>query len=216
MQPDGSFWPFPSANQSGSSTGKQQISAILSQRHFNGQTVSPDDAALGEYQTYEGTTQLGAIIGTGHEGPGCFLGNEIVGKISPSNYKGQVILHRWIINDASYANNTPSLITFNADDTSEPPFRDDDPQSGNSGGKVYDLDAPGLPSEPVDGNVYRYRANFYAYAALPDGTRISPYYNYYVRVSCTDTSTGLQFVNDIPGDNQIGNDSTFTTWNLNP
>lgn len=56
------------------------------------------------------------------------------------------------------------------------PYRDDDPQSGGSVGKVYDLDAPGPYELAQDGNIYRYRGNFYAYATLPDGTRISPYY----------------------------------------
>jgi hypothetical protein len=73
-------------------------------------------------------------------------------------------------------------------------LRDDDPQSDGSAGKVYDLDAPGWLQIPVDGKVYRYRANFYAYATLPDGkTRISPYYNYYARVSCKGTVSGNQW-----------------------
>jgi hypothetical protein len=81
---------------------------------------------------------------------------------------------------------------------------------------VYLMDAPGMYAENVDGNVYRGRWNFLAYAELPDGTVVSPDYYFYVRVSCQRTSTGVQFVNDpnIPGDNQIGIGSTPTTWDL--
>jgi hypothetical protein len=93
-------------------------------------------------------------------------------------------------------------------------YRDDNPQSGGSSGKVYDVDSPGKTGLPVDNNTYRYRGNFYAYAALPDGTRISPFYNYYVRVSCKRTTSGYQFANDFTGDNTIGAETTLNTWNL--
>jgi hypothetical protein len=103
----------------------------------------------------------------------------------------------------------------NEDDTSSPTFRDDNPQSGVSTGKVYDLDAPGEAPQQVDTNTYRYRGNFYAYATatLPNGTRISPYYTYYVRVSCRKTTSGFQFINDVTNDNQIAPGTTAITWN---
>jgi hypothetical protein len=64
--------------------------------------------------------------------------------------------------------------------------------------------------------VYRYRTNFSAYATLPDGSVASPSFGYffYVRFSCQLTGPGYVFVNDVPGDNQIGLGSTPTTWNL--
>jgi hypothetical protein len=186
-------------------------SAVLSQRTSG--TVSSDDAAIINYKAAEGTTSLGAIIGTGAL-TGCFLGNEMVGAITPNTYSGTVTLHRWIQNDADYTNSTNTGGVTNEDDTSASAYRDDDPQSGGSAGKVYDVDAPGKNNLPVDGNTYRYRGNFYAYATLPDGTRISPYYNYYVRVSCKKTSSGYQFVNDVQGDNQVAAGTTLTSWNL--
>ncbi len=185
--PEGANHPCPSSLYSGSAGGTI-ISAVVSQRTSG--TVSGDDAALSAYQSAEGTTNLGAIIGTGPV-PGCFIGNEAIGAITPSNYTGNVIMHRFILNDATYENYTKIGGITNEDDTSSPLLRDDNPQSGGSLGKVYDLDAPGLNPQQVDTNTYRYRGNFYAYATLPDGTRISPYYTYYVRVSCRKTFVGV-------------------------
>ena len=187
--------------------------ATLSQRTSG--SVSSDDSALQAYNTAEGTISLGAIIGTGSPVQGCFIGNEVIGAITPNTYTGNIVLHRWVLADAYYNNQSPipGGVT-NQDDTSQPGLRDDDPQSGGSAGKVYDLDAPGINVHNADGITYRYRGNFYAYATLPDGTRISPYYNYYVRVSCVRTASGYHFDNTLSGDNQIQGGTTLTTWNF--
>lgn len=42
----------------------------------------------------------------------------------------------------------------------------------------------------------------------------SPGYFFYVRLSCQWLGPGYVFVNDVPGDNQIGLGTTNTTWNL--
>ena len=186
------------------------VTAVVSQRTSG--TVSSDDAALSAYQSVEGSANLGAIIGTGPV-PGCFIGNEAIGTVTPSNYTGNVIMHRFILNDATYENYTQIAGVTNEDDTSSPSLRDDNPQSGGAAGKVYDLDAPGQSPQQVDTNTYRYRGNFYAYATLPDGTRISPYYTYYVRVSCRKTPSGFQFINDVSNDNKIAAGTTAITWN---
>ena len=77
--------------------------------------------------------------------------------------------------------------------------------------------APAAASQsaaPPGSNVYRYRANFYEYATLPDGTKVASNYSFYVRVSCTKTVSGYQFVSDVANDNQIGPGSTKISWNL--
>jgi hypothetical protein len=181
------------------------VSAVISQR-TSGQ-VSTDDAAKQNYTNAEGTSNLGVILVAG-----CDLGVETVGNVNPSVYTGQVIIHRTRVARADYKNSTNIGNPGTVDDTSLPSFRDDDPQSGGSAGKVYDLDAPGVT--PTDSNTYRERWNFYTYAALPDGTPISPNYYFYARVSCTKTVLGYQLVNDVPGDNQIGPGTTPLTWNL--
>jgi hypothetical protein len=191
-------------------------------------TASPDNSAAtttpnptDSYFNAYGTLNLGALIGTGYN-PGCFVGNEMVGKITPHDYKGMITLHRQVINGASYTNIGQTLSFFNMDDTSLATLRDDDPQSPGptpnspkSNGKVYDLDGPGKRTPPVDGNVYRLRVNFYADAALPNGTTISPFFMYDVRVSCQGYTSGPQFAQDVPGDNQIVLGFTPITWNLN-
>jgi hypothetical protein len=191
--------------------GDTVVSAVVTQRTSN--TVSNDDAAKPNYQNAEGTTSLGPVFPPGTYG-GCALGYETIGSISPTIYSGLVILHRWRIAKALYVNSSGSGSYGGQDDTSSTSLRDDDPQSGGSAGKVYDLDAPVIAPVSVDGNTYRYRANFYAYAALPDGTQISPNYYFYVRQSCTKTSVGYRFVNDVSGDNQIGTGTTNLSWNL--
>jgi hypothetical protein len=49
---------------------------------------------------------------------------------------------------------------------------------------------------------------------LPDGTPIGSNFTFYVRISCKKTSSGIQFINDVAGDNQVGPGTTSTSWNL--
>jgi len=197
------------------SGGGTVVSATISQRTSS--TVSSDDAALSSYQNAVGTTNLGNIIENGNV-RGCGIGLETIGSVAPSNYTGSVIMHRTIVNQGHYVNSTDAGggTPANTDDTSPSNFRDDNPQSGGSAGKVYDLDGPGLHPSAVDGKTYRYRTNFSAYATLSDGTLISPSpgFFFYVRLSCQLTGPGYVFINDVPGDNQIGIGTTNTTWNL--
>ena len=204
----------PQANINPSGPGTV-VTAAISQRSSG--TVSSDDAASANYQTKVGTMNLGNIIETGTL-QGCGVGAETIGTIAPSSYTGKVIIHRVIVDQGLYINSTDAggEAPPNSDDTSFPEFQDQDPQSGGSAGKVYDLDAPSLHPPGVDGNIYRYRTNFSIDATLPDGTVISPSYGYffYVRMSCQQLGPGYAFINDVPGDNQIGLGTTKTTWNL--
>jgi hypothetical protein len=187
------------------------VSVAISQRTSG--NVSNDNSAKNAYQTAEGSTALGPFIGLSST-KGCFVGFETVGTVYPSTYTGQIISHRTTIQDKTYTGSTFTGGLTNDGDTSEAAGRDDDPQSGGSGGKVYDLDAPG-PVPIATGNILRYRGNFSTFASTPDGTVLSYGYNFWVRSSCTKTSGGVvQFVNDVPGDNQIGSGSAALTWNL--
>jgi len=193
------------------------VRVALSQRASPNTTVSPDDAAGPTYQGFTGTLNVGLIQDTGSLGGGCSIGNEMVGKVTPSKYTGNIMLHRWKTIRSSYQNQTLTANVTNQDDTSDTSLEDNDPQSCSNGvcsqGTVYDLDAPGTGVYP-DGLIHRYRANFIEWASLPNGKIISPYYFFYVRLSCQYTTSGYQFVNDILFDNMIGSGTTFTSWNL--
>jgi hypothetical protein len=187
-------------------------SATISQRTSG--NVSSDDAAGPNYQSTEGTLNLGAIIGSGTS-QGCFIGNEGIATITPSNYTANVIVHQQIVQDATFTNSTSTGGVTNQDDTAVAALRDDNPQSGGSNGKVYELDAPGAQPPNVDGNTYRLRAHLYLYATTADGHEISNQeYDYYVAVSCTKTASGYQFVNDVANDNRITTTPINLTWNL--
>src|SRR5207248_4733654 len=90
--------------------------------------VCPDDAKIATYSSLTATTNLGPIIlsGTLH---GCGVGTQVVGKIKPSTSTGTVVLHRWILDREGYAGSTPTSSKKYADDTSDPAYRHDDPQS---------------------------------------------------------------------------------------
>jgi hypothetical protein len=177
-------------------------------------TIPADNAAKGAYAGVLGTYNLGPIIEPSGIQPGCNIGFETVGYLNPSVYSGFVTLHRTLIGYTKFKGSSLTNTVGSQDDTSLTHYRDDDPQSGGSAGKVYDLDSPRLQPVNVDGYNYRFRANFYAYAALPNGTPISPYYYFNVRISCTNTGFGYQWVNDVSGDNQVGLGSIPLTWNM--
>lgn len=102
-------------------------------------------------------------------------------------------------------------------DTSDQVLRDDNPRSGGSSGKVYDLDAPGIGttgSAPI-GRIVRTRVNFRQWATI-SGTdnRVSADLQWFSRQSIMKTSTGDVLRTDVPGDNIAGNGTTTLTWNL--
>ena len=201
--------PLRTVNPGG---GDNVLSCTISQRASD--QVSSDDAGITADQNFNGTTNLGPILPVRSYG-GCAIGFETIGHIFPSTYNStNVILHRWLIGGATWVNSGSEVTSGPNDDTSPAPYRDDVPQSGASIGTVYDTDAPYSAPITNDGKAYRARYNFYAYAALPNGTQISPNFYFYVRFSCTKTDFGYQFVNDVPGDNQIAPGTTSLNWNL--
>jgi len=61
----------------------------------------------------------------------------------------------------------------------------------------------------------RLRVNFTEYATDSDGIQVSPNFNWFAAVSCTANSSGVvSFANDVTGDNQVGQGTTKTSWNL--
>ena len=144
----------------------------------------------------------------------CAVGTELIGTIAPADYSGMVTLRRKVNSGATFENSRLDTTDQPRDDTSREPLLDSDPQSGQSLGKVYDLDAPGI-GVTVAGAVWRVRNNFAAYAVLGSSdVRASSDLVYYTRSSCSPSSSGPSITNDVQGDNEAGLGTTKLTWDL--
>jgi hypothetical protein len=175
-------------------------------------TAALDDLARGAYQSATGTYNLGNFVDTNGF---CSIGFEASGTVAPSTYTGTVLMVR-TKGGANYKGPAGQTLDTSyptgTDDTSDPTFEDNDPQSGGSNGVVYDLDAPGR--QPATNEIWRKRLNFFENAQLPDGTYVANEVGFYVRLSCIWGSSGNAFATDVSGDNVLNLGSTPTSWNL--
>jgi hypothetical protein len=190
---------------------------VLSLR--NSGTVSADNSRRGDYNFELGTYNLGTFFSTG-QGIRLFrTGVEIVGTVYPTSYAASIIFRRLIVQSRAY-HDTVELTELRKDnemDPYDPGIQDQDPQSGGSGGKVYDLDAPGIGTADNDpiGYIIRKRANYREWAELPNGTKVSVDLNWFSRLSVIRTGQTTEALRtDITGDNIAAAGSTPTTWNL--
>ena len=106
---------------------------------FSG-NVMDDDAGEPAYMAITGTDELGSIIGDFYTfNPFSVVqlfagsGIEYVGTVSPSDFSEAITLKRTV--NAKFYISTRLITSRNGDDTSNSSYRDDDPQSGGSGGK---------------------------------------------------------------------------------
>lgn len=145
------------------------LSVVLSLRFANSETVSLDNSARNAQQTANGTLQLGGPFLTSGSG-NIVWGHaiEIVGTVLPNNFSEDIILQREVVESKNYRFSillnslgcNPAVVTP-CPDTSFPAFRDDDPQSGDSQGKIYDIDTPGINRIGASpGLIFRRRTNF--------------------------------------------------------
>jgi hypothetical protein len=148
----------------------------------------------------------------------CWTAVELRGKVTPSNYRGNVVLVRTIKGQGSYLGSTEQPANErlpNSLDISLAQFRDDDPQSGGSKGIAYDVDTPGFSASAQIG---RTRINFTENAVLdtPLNTVFSSKpFAYYSAISCT-SGNGVQFdpTFQAQGDNQANVGCIPLTFNL--
>ncbi|MCI0350762.1 MAG: hypothetical protein L0Z53_15160, partial [Acidobacteriales bacterium] len=177
-------------------------------------TVSVDNRARDLYFGQVGTFALGTFRNA-NDNLFWHTAVEIVGVIQPSNFTGLTTLRRHLLGAKTFANTTEVDNQVPRDDTTDPIGRDDDPQSGGSQGRVYDLDAPGagFTSDAPNGLIFRFRANFREWAEV-NGVRVSGDMFWFSRVSVERTSAGAVLRTDIGGDNVAGVGSTELTWNL--
>ncbi len=193
------------------------LSVTLTFRNGQTDTVSSDNAANARYLARIGTLLLGTRFSTGSLLPNFWgTGIELRAFIAPSNYAGLVVLRRRI--DAECRYNNMTLLGGACASRDDPSgLRDDDPQSGGSQGKVYDLDFPRIQTvsgAPL-GVIGRFRINFRQWAEV-DGIKVSADFEWFSRVSIIKTSSGDQLATDVPGDNISRVGTTPLTWNLQP
>jgi YD repeat-containing protein len=185
------------------------VSVSLSLR--NSGTVSPDNGGISQFITTNGSSDLGSV----HGGTGV----EIVGTVTPSGFTGPIVPHRAVLQGRGYSDasngSTPNANFDGTNDDSNSGFTDTDPQSGQSGGKIYDLDEPkcsNLVGDP-DGTICRLRVNFREWATL-GGAQASNDLFWFSRVSNKKVSGADTKLSDISGDNTAGQGPTSVTWNL--
>jgi hypothetical protein len=193
-----------------------------------GQHVTPGDTASNAYAdaTSQSRTNpsIGPIIIPSGLNSGCGIGVEVVGRVTPSNYAGQVFLLRWIMHERTYDDGNQiesfeaaSLTDPNAFDTRVPALLATNPQAAAPLGQVYALDAAG-PLPPAVGVIRSGRQTFRVFAVLDSiNNRVpaSAPIEWYARSSCTTMPNGTYSFNPgISGDNQGGQGCTSVNRDL--
>jgi hypothetical protein len=178
-------------------------------------------AAIGQVQGSASPT-LGTVYHSGATSTkGNFWGNavEFVGTVAPSNFEDKIMLDRARVETRVYYGLNNVLETGNSGgarpDTSDPTLRDDDPRTN---GKVYDYDAPGIPTLPPSaavGTTRRMRINLNEFA-MYNGKKASADLPWFSRMSIVRTTGRDALINDVSGDNVAGQGTTALTWNLQP
>lgn len=199
---------------------------VLSLRYGNNLTISEDNAGKTTFVGLLGDANLGLRRGTPHPAaPSWVTAVEIVGNVLPSDFTGNITLTRRTDSLRVYSEKVVVRKGGGHGDTSDPTLRDDDPQSGMSNGKVYDLDAPGIgtaPTAPV-GRINRDRTNFTQWAMFGN-MKVSADLQWYTRTSIQKTAggdeivptPGLWIINGYGNDNEAGIGVTPLTWDLGP
>jgi len=183
-----------------------------------GGSVSSDNAGLTTYFNLLGTTNLGTFLSTGQTAAHAWrTAVEIVGTVQPSGFSSTIIINREVIQFMRYGDNNNLAESGGpfGDTTSIFLLRDDNPQSGTSQGKVYDLDAPALgtvASQPV-GYIQRIRTNFRQWATV-NGVQVSGEIKWFARISVIKGANGDQRLDNIANDNLAEEGTTKLTWNL--
>jgi hypothetical protein len=184
-----------------------------------GGSVSFDNSAFGVYSSAMGTSSLGTFFSTGSSANHWRTGVEIIGAVLPNNFPNAIVLEREVVSHKRYkdASQGSTLVETLGpfSDTSDPLLRDDNPQSGGSAGKVYDLDAPSLSiagADPV-GTISRNRTNFRQWATL-NGVRVSGDLTWYSVKSVMKTANGIELNSLIANDNVAMAGITLLSWNL--
>lgn len=178
-------------------------------------SVSFDNAGRSTYSSALGTANLGLLSSTGTAPNLWRTGVEIVGTVLPSDFASQVGLEREVTQSCTCHDMVQTGCMGPFSDNREQGFRDENPQSGSSAGKIYDLDAPGfgnVHTNPI-GTIQRRRANFRQWAIF-QGLKVSEDLFWFSRQSVRLTQSGDVVHLGVSGDNMAGIGITPTTCSL--
>jgi hypothetical protein len=185
-------------------------------------SVSDDNSAKNAIKSAMGTLTLGTLRSTGTTAAKIWRNTvEIMGTVSPSNFKGKIKMPRDRILSQYYYNNVLQLTRpAGLDDLpGADVLRDFDPKPK---GHVFDFDGPGIGFDGVvsaTGDTRRQRVNFNQYATYEEKgqtKKASADLQWYARISIIKTAAGDALATDVAGDNQAAQGSTPLTWNLQP
>lgn len=193
------------------------VQVTFSIRTGGSSVVSMDNSARSYYNAQLGTFNLNTYKSSGAAPAQIWrTGVEVVATVTPSSYSGLVIQERQVVAFKRF-DGTNALQQSGGPfpDPGDPGLRDDDPQSNASGGKTYDLDAPGLnlSTFPI-GTTLRMRTNFIQWARSAQGYKLSADFSWYSRLSVTKTALGEVLQTSVANDNKAGAGTTILTWNL--
>ncbi|MGB7068600.1 MAG: hypothetical protein WBD22_03840, partial [Pyrinomonadaceae bacterium] len=187
--------------------------------------VSSDNQAETQINTQVGTTNLGGpALSTG--AAALLMRNkiEIKATILPSDWDELPLLQRDRVENRGFIDQTLTARQVGCPDTSDLSLMDIDPQSGGSGGKTYDYDAPGIGTMSTDaiGTKRRQRVNFGQWLSIEQnhgaGTahvRLTDDITWFNRISVIKDASGTTIlINDVTGDNTFGAGTTSLTWDL--
>jgi hypothetical protein len=191
--------------------------------------ISSDNDSKSRFNDLLGSTILGTFRSSGTNPNKIWrTAVELAGAVTPNNLTESVTLRRTIVDLQCFNGSTAFTCAQSpgADDTSDLVLLDFNPQSGDSMGKVYDLDAPGIGSGSTTplSSILRQRVNFKQYATIDgyQGTDFKPIkcssdFEWFTRISVIKTSGDIprdSLSTGITGDNTAGTGRTATTWNL--
>jgi hypothetical protein len=172
-----------------------------------------DDGARPAYLAGTGQYNLGPLVNSLYQ---CAVGVEIVGVVNPTNYRGSIYFQRALTGGALYKNSTQleESVSIQADHYLAA-GQDNDPQSGGSRGRVYDIDDPGIGT--VFPGINRFRQNFREYAVLnsiSNGVAVSNVLLWWSASSCQLVGSNVTFATDVLNDNTAGTGTIITSWDL--
>jgi hypothetical protein len=151
---------------------------------------------------------------------------ELVGKVMPADYKGELRFKRVIVEEKIYNDKRQVRQQTDQEDISLQAFLDEDPKPK---GQIYDIDAPGIAITGATapfGTIFRKRVNFRQFVTAldikePDGSsmQVSNDFRWFSRVSVIKLeNSNNEFKNELdsslPGDNMAGAGTTNITWDL--